>query len=68
MFDLTHAPFRCTLINVSLAQPCACLALWRIDRVDFEGAAVFPELPVEEAIDKVKLMLSTMGSDLGGDE
>ena len=41
-------------------QPSACLALWRIEKVDFEEAAVFPELPVEDALEEVKTIMRTM--------
>ena len=41
-------------------EPFACVGLWRIEKVDFEQCAVFPELAVEEAADKVKMLLSEM--------
>mmetsp|Transcript_11850 Transcript_11850/g.22499 ORF Transcript_11850/g.22499 Transcript_11850/m.22499 type:complete len:177 (-) Transcript_11850:148-678(-) len=41
-------------------EPSACIGLWRIEKVDFESAAVFPELAVEDAAEKVKMIMSGM--------
>lgn len=41
-------------------EPSACLGLWRIDKVDFESCAVFPEKTVDETAQELKLMLSQM--------
>lgn len=35
-------------------EPSACLGCWRIDRIDFEKAGVFPEKPLEEIADTMK--------------
>ena len=41
-------------------EPCACLGLWRMEKVDFESCAIFPELQVEEAAKEINLILSQM--------
>ena len=41
-------------------KPSACLGLWRIEKVDFEGAAVFPELAIEDAVEEVRSIMSGM--------
>ena len=41
-----------------IEEPSACLGLWRIDKVDFESCAVFPE----RTIDKTAFVLSLIMS------
>ena len=48
---------------ISNRKPSACLGLWRIDKIDFESAAVFPELAVEDAAEKVKVIMSGMETE-----
>jgi len=43
-----------------IEEPSACLGLWRIEKVDFESAAVFPELPLEDALERVTMLMSAM--------
>lgn len=47
--------------NSSIDEPCACLGLWRIDQVDFESCAVFPERTIDEVAEEMKLIMSVMG-------
>lgn len=40
-------------------EPCCCLGLWRIDKVDFESCAVFPEKTIDEAADELKKFVAS---------
>ncbi len=44
----------------SFDDPCACLGLWRVDKVDFESCAVFPERTLDEVAEEMKLIMSVM--------
>ena len=46
-------------------EPCACLGLWRIEKVDFEECAVFPDLDVEDAAAKISMIASMLETDVG---
>ena len=41
-----------------IEEPSACLGLWRIDKVDFESCAVFPEKTIDETAQQLKLLMS----------
>lgn len=41
-------------------EPCACLGLWRVDKVDFESYAVLPERTIDEVAEEIKLIMSVM--------
>ncbi|KAL7541820.1 hypothetical protein ACHAXR_012554 [Thalassiosira sp. AJA248-18] len=43
-----------------IEEPCACLGLWRIEKVDFESCAVFPELEINEAAEEICMIVSQM--------
>lgn len=44
-------------------EPSACIGMWRIDRVDFEGCAVFPEKSVEQVVAEVKSFIELESRD-----
>lgn len=46
-----------------MEEPSACLGLWRIENVDFEDCAVFPELTVREAAKEISILMSMIEAD-----
>ncbi|KAL3796014.1 hypothetical protein HJC23_013071 [Cyclotella cryptica] len=46
-------------------EPSACISMWRIDKVDFESCAVFPQKSVDEVVEEMKsfIALEEMGCD-----
>mmetsp|Transcript_20625 Transcript_20625/g.44801 ORF Transcript_20625/g.44801 Transcript_20625/m.44801 type:complete len:644 (+) Transcript_20625:229-2160(+) len=43
-----------------IEEPSACVGLWRIDKVDFESCAVFPEKTIDEAAEELKMYVSLL--------
>ena len=41
-----------------IEEPSCCVGLWRIDKVDFERAALFPEKTIDEAAVELKEIMS----------
>jgi hypothetical protein len=46
-------------------EPSACIGMWRIDKVDFESCAVFPQKSVDELVEEMKsfIALEEIGHD-----
>ena len=44
-------------------EPHACVGMWRIDKVDFESCAVFPEKSIEEVAEEVKSFIALEARD-----
>jgi hypothetical protein len=42
--------------NSTIEEPSVCLGIWRIDKVDFERCAVFPESTIEETAHALSMM------------
>ena len=45
-------------------EPSACIGMWRIDKVDFESCAIFPEKSIEEVANEVKSLIALETRDL----
>ena len=43
-----------------IEEPSACLGLWRVDKIDFERCAVFPERSLEESVHELSLIVSKL--------
>lgn len=43
--------------NSQIEEPSACLGLWRVDKVDFEGFAVSPIKTIEETMHEIKSIM-----------
>lgn len=44
----------------SIDEPCACLGLWRVDKVDFDSYAVFPDRTIDDVAAEMKIIMSVM--------
>lgn len=42
--------------NSTIEEPSVCLGIWRIDKVDFERCAVFPESTIEETAHALSML------------
>ena len=43
-----------------IEEPSACLGLWRVDKIDFERCAVFPEKSPDERVHELSLIMSKL--------
>jgi hypothetical protein len=47
-------------MHSEIEEPSACLGLWRVDKVDLERCAVFPETSIEETVRELSLIMSKL--------
>lgn len=50
-------------MNSEIEEPSACLGLWRIDKVDFERCAIFPERTIDETALELSIILSKLDEE-----
>ena len=49
--------------NSEIEEPSACLGLWRIEKVDFERCAIFPDRTIDETALELSMILSKLDEE-----